>query len=146
MRALGLIVALAVASACSGCASTSTTASMSASPRPGPRPTTVHDAANGVTVTMSARRAADSARTVHFTISASASEAPGALHYVVAYGDGHTAANTTPLFCRAAPGGPEHQTWTLAHTYAKAGRYTVTATVGVTCSSHRAGVTLRISP
>jgi hypothetical protein len=139
VRALGLIATLAVA-ACSGCGPTS------ASPRLSPPPTTVHHAADGVTVTVSARRAIGSGRTVHFTISARASEAPGALHYGVAYGDGQTAANTTPLFCRAGRGGPEHQTWTLAHTYATAGPYTVTAAVGVTCSSHRAGVTLRVNP
>jgi hypothetical protein len=154
-RALTLAGAVGLVVICGGCASSSPapakrTTTTTRGPAPVATPATVHNAGDGLNVTMSAARGAHSApaRTVTFTITASAVHAPGALHYVVAYGDGMTAANVTPLLCQAAPGPPAQETWTLTHTYpVKAKRiYAVTAQIQVTCSSNLAAVTMRVTP
>jgi hypothetical protein len=133
---------------CSGCASQSAGPGSSAATTTingVATPATAHNAGHGLTVTMAAVRGS-AAHSVTFTITASASHAPGALHYVVAYGDGTTAANVTPQFCRAGPGRPAHHTWRLTHTYPGVGPYPVTAQIGVTCSTHVLGATQRVTP
>jgi hypothetical protein len=83
---------------------------------------------------------------VTFTLKATESQAPGALRYQIAYGDGATDANAAPMYCTAWPGRPASQAWSLAHRYSAPGTYTVTATVGVNCSPDRATATLTVSP
>jgi PKD repeat protein len=82
---------------------------------------------------------------VMFTLQATETHAPGALSYRVAYGDGATASNVTPEFCTAGPGPAANQTWSLSHTYAAPGHYSVVATVGVNCSSDTSTITLALN-
>jgi PKD domain-containing protein len=81
---------------------------------------------------------------VTFTLRASETNAPGALHYEVSYGDGTQAANVTPDFCVAGPGKAASQTWSLTHQYTGAGTYTVTASVGVNCSPDNATASVHV--
>ncbi len=83
---------------------------------------------------------------VMFTITATATHATGALHYVVSFGDGSQAADAVPEFCLAGPGKTTSETWTLPHTYAAAGSYKVSVTVAVNCSSATATAMLAVSP
>jgi hypothetical protein len=83
---------------------------------------------------------------VVFTLQATEANAPGALHYLITYGDGSQASNVTDDLCTAGPGAPASQTWTLSHQYATAGTYTVTATVGVNCSKDSATATVSVAP
>jgi hypothetical protein len=83
---------------------------------------------------------------VTFTIEASETNAPGALSYLLSYGDGSQASNPVPQFCTAGPGAPATQTWTLTHQYSAAGTYTVTVNVGVNCSPDKAAASLTVSP
>jgi hypothetical protein len=82
---------------------------------------------------------------VTFTLTATESHAPGALGYVITYGDGTSDSNPVPQFCVAGPGPPSSQTWTLIHRYTAGGTYTVTATVSVNCSPDKATATLTVS-
>jgi hypothetical protein len=83
---------------------------------------------------------------VTFTLKATESNAPGALHYQVTYGDGAVDSNVTPTLCTAGPGQPASQTWTLTHHYATATSFTVVAAVGVNCSPDKATATVTVSP
>jgi hypothetical protein len=83
---------------------------------------------------------------VTFTLKATDSSAPGALHYQVTYGDGGMDSNVTPALCTAGPGQPASQTWSLTHQYASASSFTVVAAVSVNCSSDKATATLVVSP
>ncbi len=80
---------------------------------------------------------------VTFTLKATETAAPGALHYQVAYGDGQSDSNITPTVC--TPAAPAAQTWTLSHQYAAPGTYSVTATVAVNCSPDQATATVAVS-
>jgi hypothetical protein len=155
VRTLGLVAVLALVAACGACSSgTATSGSASRTTAGGPASTATPSttARNGATsgglaVTLSAAPAhATSGSSVGFTLKATETRATGALHYEVAFGDGATSANPTPLFCRAGPGRPSSQTWSLTHHYATPGTYTVTATVGVNCSPDRTTVTLNVAP
>jgi hypothetical protein len=83
---------------------------------------------------------------VAFTITATETHAPGALHYLIAYGDGETASNPTDEVCVAGPGPAANESWSLSHNYLTPSTYTVTVTVGVNCSPDSAEVQLKVSP
>jgi hypothetical protein len=80
--------------------------------------------------------------TVKFTLTATETQAKGALGYRVAYGDGATEQNAVPQFCLAGPGTPQTSSWQLAHAYAKPGTYTVTVTVAANCTPDQATTSL----
>ncbi|MFI5004312.1 MAG: hypothetical protein ACHQE6_04790, partial [Solirubrobacterales bacterium] len=48
-----------------------------------------------------------------------------------------TAENVVPMFCLPGKGAPVHQTWNLPHRYKSSGRYKVSLTVYVNCTSDR---------
>lgn len=100
----------------------------------------------GLTVALTAmppRAKADS--TVQFEVMASERHALGALGYRLRYGDGTTAANVVPMFCLAGKGAPVRQTWRLSHRYGSPGRYTVSLTVYVNCTSEHVTTTVTVS-
>jgi hypothetical protein len=72
---------------------------------------------------------------VRFELTAYAPRASGALGYQLRFGDGTSTHNVTPQFCVAGRGVPTRQTWHLSHRYKAAGRYRVSASVSVNCSS-----------
>ncbi len=76
---------------------------------------------------------------VEFNLTAYASHAPGAFGYQLRYGDGTSAAQeAVPLICLAGKGAPMRQTWHLVHRYKAAGRYRVSASVYINCTSAHA--------
>jgi hypothetical protein len=76
---------------------------------------------------------------VEFNLTAYAHRAPGAFGYRLRYGDGTNAAQeAVPLICLAGKGAPMRQTWHLAHHYKMSGRYRVSASVYVNCTSDHA--------
>ena len=82
---------------------------------------------------------------VEFNLTANASDAPGALGYQLHYGDGTSAENVVPQFCVAGRGTPTRETWHLTHRYKAAGRYRVSASVYVNCTSDHATATVVVS-
>jgi hypothetical protein len=83
---------------------------------------------------------------VEFNLTVYAPHAPGALGYQLHYGDGTSAAQSTvPQFCIAGGGTPRRQTWRLTHRYETAGRYRVSASVYVNCTSDHATATVVVS-
>jgi hypothetical protein len=82
---------------------------------------------------------------VQFNLTAYAPHAPGAIGYQLLYGDGtSTAQNTVPLICVAGRNTPTRQTWRLAHRYKAAGRYRVSVSVYVNCTSDHATSTIAV--
>lgn len=82
---------------------------------------------------------------VEFNLTAYAPHAPGAIGYQLRYGDGaSTAQNTVPLICVAGRNTPTRQTWHLTHHYRAAGRYRVSASVFVNCTSDHATATVGV--
>jgi len=79
-----------------------------------------------------------------FTVTADESNAPGALAYQIAYGDGTTDQNAVPQHCVAGAGSPQSQTWHFTHQYAAPGTYHVSATVSATCTPDRATASLDV--
>ncbi|HEY4812820.1 MAG TPA: hypothetical protein VIH71_17365 [Solirubrobacteraceae bacterium] len=83
---------------------------------------------------------------IEFNLTAYAPHAPGAFGYQLRYGDGTSAAqNTVPLICIAGKGAPMHQTWQLVHRYKAAGRYRVSASVYINCTSDHATATVAVN-
>ncbi len=83
--------------------------------------------------------------TVQFEVTASVRHALGALGYQLRYGDGTSAENVVPQFCVAGKGTPRRQTWRLSHRYKAAGRYRVSVSVYVNCTSDHATATVVVS-
>jgi hypothetical protein len=82
--------------------------------------------------------------TVQFEVTASAGHALGALGYQLRYGDGTSAENVVPQFCVAGRGVPRRQAWRLTHRYKATGRYRVSASVYVNCTSDHATATVGV--
>ena len=113
----------------------------------GSGPVSATGTSGGLTIVLTATPGRGPTSTpVTFTLRAVESNAPGALHYQVTYGDGGMDSNVTPTVCTAGPGEPMSQTWTLTHQYATANSFTVVAVVGVDCSPDKATATLTVSP
>jgi PKD repeat protein len=152
---LGLVAVLALAAACGANPARTTTTIAPTIGTTGAPTTTIETTATatatgaygGLTIALMADPSHGPASTpVMFTLKATESQAPGALRYQIAYGDGATDANAAPMYCTAGPGRAASQAWSLAHRYSAPGTYTVTATVGVNCSPDRATATLTVSP
>ena len=80
-----------------------------------------------------------------FTVKASESHAPGALAYQMAYGDGSSDQNNVPAYCTSGSGAPASQTWSLSHSYTKAGTYHAMVIVRANCTADRVTVQLTIT-
>ena len=83
--------------------------------------------------------------TVKFTLTATETQARGALGYRVAYGDGSTEQNAVPQFCLAGSGTPQTSSWQLAHTYANPGSFNVSVTVTANCTPDHATAALALT-
>lgn len=82
---------------------------------------------------------------VEFNLTAYTPRAPGAFGYQLRYGDETSAAQeAVPLICLAGKGAPMRQTWNLVHRYKAAGRYRVSASVYVNCTSNYATATVTV--
>lgn len=81
---------------------------------------------------------------VQFKVTASEHDAHGALGYRLRYGDGTTAENAVPMFCLPGKGIPVRQVWDLNHRYKSPGRYKVSLTVDVNCTSDHATASITI--
>lgn len=82
---------------------------------------------------------------VKIELTARASHAPGALGYLVRYGDGATSGSgAVPQFCIAGAAPPANRTWPLEHRYGARGRYAVSASVYINCTGDRATATARV--
>jgi hypothetical protein len=81
---------------------------------------------------------------IEFNLTAYAPHAPGALGYQLRYGDGTSTESVTPQFCVAGRGAPTRETWHLSHRYRAAGRYRVSASVYVNCTSDHATATVGV--
>jgi hypothetical protein len=76
---------------------------------------------------------------VEIELDARAWRAPGAISYVLHYGDGvGTGSGAVPQFCIAGTVPPAHRTWRLEHRYQAAGRYVVSVSVRVNCTRDHA--------
>jgi hypothetical protein len=107
---------------------------------------TATDTSGGLTITLSATPAnAPAGTTVHFTIKASESRAPGALVYQLAYGDGTSDQNTAPTTCKGGPATPAQQTWQLTHRYAKKGSFFAHVTVKANCTPDQASASITLT-
>jgi hypothetical protein len=83
---------------------------------------------------------------IEFDLTAYASPASGAFGYQLRYGDGTSAAQSTVLLiCVEGRRTPARQTWHLTHRYEAAGRYHVSASVYVNCTSDHATATVAVS-
>lgn len=90
-----------------------------------------------------APRLARAGSAVRVEIVARAQRAPGALGYVLRYGDGTTTGSgPVPQFCLAGASRPAHQVWRLGHRYGVRGRFVVSVSVYVNCTGDH--VTVRI--
>jgi hypothetical protein len=125
----------------------SATSTMTA-PTPRVQGIRAHDitaASHGLVITLSVVPArAAPGTSVELYLSLAARAANGALGYVVRFGDGTRRANAIPMYCLAGPGRPEHETWRLAHRYARAGTYYISATGYANCGPDRVSVTSRV--
>jgi hypothetical protein len=94
----------------------------------------------GLTATLVVAPAATRAGgVVTIELTARARHAPGAVGYLLRYGDGTGAGSgAAPQFCIAEPAPSAHRTWRLKHRYRIAGRYVVSASVFVNCTPDRA--------
>lgn len=100
----------------------------------------------GLTVTLKVTpMRAKAGSPVQFNLSANASHAPGALGYQLRFGDGTTTQNAVPQFCVARRRTPARQAWRLTHRYKTAGRYAVSASVYVNCTSDHATATVAVN-
>jgi hypothetical protein len=82
---------------------------------------------------------------VEFNATAYERRTPGALGYELRYGDGTSAAqDMVPLFCLMRRNAPIRKTWRESHRYRKQGRYTVSLTVHVNCTSEHATATVTV--
>jgi hypothetical protein len=76
---------------------------------------------------------------VRIEVAAQARHAPGALGYLLRYGDGTTSgSHAVPQFCLSGAGKSVGQTWRLGHRYPARGRYVVSVSVYVNCTDDRA--------
>ncbi len=83
---------------------------------------------------------------IEFNLTAYAPHAPGAFGYRLRYGDGASAAQeAVPLICLAGKGAPMRQAWRLTHRYKAAGRYRVSVSVYVNCTSDHTTATVAVS-
>jgi hypothetical protein len=105
---------------------------------------TARSAGLAVTLTATPTRAKIGS-TLQFEVTASDAHALGALGYQLRFGDGTSAENVVPQFCVAGKGAPSRQTWRLSHRYKAAGRYRVSASVYVNCTSDHATATVTVS-
>lgn len=101
----------------------------------------------GLAVTLTATPMRAKTRSpVEFNLTAYAPRAPGVIGYHLRYGDGtSTAQNTVPLICIAGRSTPARQTWRLTHRYKVAGRYRVSASVYINCTSDHATATVAVN-
>jgi hypothetical protein len=82
---------------------------------------------------------------VELNLAIYAPHAPDALGYQLRYGDGTSAAQSTvPLICVEGRRTPMRQTWRLTHRYKSAGRYRVSASVYVNCTSDHAAASITV--
>jgi hypothetical protein len=109
-------------------------------------PKTVAGSSGGLSVTLTVDPVRGLAgQSVRFILQAKETHAPGALHYAITYGDGGSGSLVTPSVCKAGPGKPASQVWNVPHTYAKAGTYTASVTVGVNCSPDKATASVTLT-
>jgi len=105
---------------------------------------TTRSAGLAVTLTATPMRA-KTGSPVELNLIAYAPHAPGAIGYQLRYGDGtSTAESTVPLICVAGRNAPIRQTWHLTHRYKAAGRYRVSVSVYVNCTSDHAMATVLV--
>lgn len=98
-----------------------------------------------VTLTATPTRAKTGSQ-VEFNFTAYAAHTRGAFGYELRYGDGTSAAqNTVSLICVEGRRTPMRQTWRLTHRYKAAGRYRVSVSVYVNCTSDHAMATVAVS-
>ncbi len=90
-----------------------------------------------LTVTLAVAPApAKAGAAVQIEVAARAQRAPGALGFVLRYGDGATSGSgPVPQFCIAGASRPARRVWRLRHRYGASGRYAVSVRVYVNCTS-----------
>jgi hypothetical protein len=114
-----------------------------ATPAQGHRTSTKSLGGLSITLTVKPWRV-DRGAAVQFNLSVTDSHATGALGYMLAFGDGSSAAPALPMYCLAGPGRPAHQSWQLSHRYVKSGHYKVMASGFANCGSGRVTATVNI--
>jgi hypothetical protein len=83
---------------------------------------------------------------VEFNATAYERHTAGALGYELHFGDGTSAAqDMVPQFCLMGKSTPVRKIWRLSHRYRKPGRYTVSLTVRVNCTSDHATATVAVN-
>lgn len=81
---------------------------------------------------------------VEFNATAYERHAQGAIGYRLAYGDGSaTPPSVLPQFCLATPR-LAHKTWLLSHRYRLPGKYTISLSVDVNCTSDHARTSVTV--
>lgn len=133
LRLLGGLAALGAMTLAGGCTVASTPSGQAQS--------TVQR--HGLLVHLSARTSGP-AGTVRVVVRAEDAHAPGALRYVVRFGDGAVAQNRVPLFCVPPPGPRRRATWHLTHRYARAGSYRLSVHVSANCAAAVATTSVRL--
>jgi len=145
------LAVFAVGVLAAGCGTSGSTARAGQSPIPdgkgkGSVSATATKRSGGLITTLTATPTrAKIGSTVQFEVTASVRRALGALGYQLRYGDGTSAGNIVPQFCVAGRGAPIRQTWRLSHRYKATGRYRVSATLYVNCTSDHATATVAVS-
>jgi hypothetical protein len=82
---------------------------------------------------------------VEIELAARAARAPGAIGYLLRYGDGATSGSgAVPQFCLAGPAPSVRRVWRTTHRYRASGGYVVSASVYVNCTRERAVATTRV--
>lgn len=110
-----------------------------------PAVVTATERSGGLIATLTATPTrAEIGATVQFEVTASVRHALGALGYQLRYGDGTSSTNFVPQFCVAGRGASRRQMWRLSHRYKAAGRYRVSASVYVNCTSDHAMATVAV--
>lgn len=95
---------------------------------------------DGLVVTLTVRPAVGRVgAAVEIELAAGTAHAPGAIGYLLRYGDGATSGSgAVPQFCLAGPTPPAHRVWRTGHSYRAPGRYVVSASVYINCTRSRA--------
>lgn len=80
---------------------------------------------------------------MQISVRGSDTQARGALHYDISYGDGTSSRELSPQFCSALPRSVQ-RTWSFSHRYADEGTYRIRVTVGAICSSGTATASVEV--
>ncbi|MGD0810626.1 MAG: hypothetical protein ABSA91_13110 [Acidimicrobiales bacterium] len=141
----GASASSASASSATGQAPTENSALVPATAEPAVAHRTSTTSLGGLSVTLTVRPwRAERGAAVQVSLSVSDSHATGALGYLLAFGDGSSAAPALPMYCLAGPGRAAHQTWQLSHRYVRAGHYKVMASGFANCGPGRVTATVHI--